>query len=302
MRKNAKTQLFLKSNCIVLNKRSREKGMNPRRIGLLASVAMAALALSAMLAPAAFGDTPKEGYERFAGCPSLEENEEVFLCQRSVIHGGHFQMGSKDVPITNPIIFSGGFNLEGEVFYTSKGGITPAKQPVPGGIVGLTGLDWLVDLLNVEQLKLYATTELAGTAFLGGGGTEVELPIKVHLENTVLGKNCYVGSDKNPIKLKLTTGTTSPPGPNKPITGKEATQAESDLEEVLLLEDGVFVDNAFAAPAASGCVLNVGIIPINIDAVVNLQAGLPSAAGTNETKQDFDLEVVSPETVYPPAP
>jgi hypothetical protein len=274
--------------------------MKARQWGPLVSVVVAALAVSALLAPTALAATPKAGYERFAGCPSPEEFPEELLCLRAVIDGGHFQMGSKDVPISKPITLSGGASFEtGAVVANSKGGMTPVKQLVPGGIIGLTGLDWLVNFLGIEELKLYAVTEIAGQPFIKGGG-EIELPIRVHLENPVLGKNCYVGTFANPIKLKMTTGTTNPPAPNKPITGVEPTEGVSDLEEVFLLQNGVLVDNSFAAPGASGCVLTLfGFLPISINGLVNSQSGLPSPAGTNETKQNFDLELTPQEVVYP---
>jgi len=60
------------------------------------------------------------------------------------------------------------------------------------------------------------------------------------------------------------------------------------------------VDNSFSAPGASGCVLTLfGFIPISINGLVNSQSGLPAAAGTNETKQEFDAELVSKKLVYP---
>jgi hypothetical protein len=43
--------------------------------------------------------------------------------------------------------------------------------------------------------------------------------VKVRLENPFLGSECYVGSNSSPVVLNLTTGTTSPPAPNKPIKG-----------------------------------------------------------------------------------
>jgi len=268
---------------------------------MLISAATMAVAALALLAPAAFATTPAPGYERFAGCPSQTENPAVVICMRSVINGGHFKMGNKDVPIVNPMTLSGGFDYTGKITANSKGGLPPVKQKVPGGVIGLTGLTWLAEFLGIEALTLYAVTEIAGQPFLNEFGEEIELPVRVHLENTALGKNCYVGSFTNPIKLHLTTGTTNPPLPNGPISGTVPVEGKSDLgESVLLFEKGVFVDNSFAAPGATGCVLTLfGFIPISINGLVNLQSGLPAAAGTNETKQNFNLELTSRETVYP---
>lgn len=264
---------------------------------LLAAIG-AALVAMILIAPAANAATPAPGYERFAGCPSPDENPNVEACFRSVVDSGHFQMGSKDVPISKPLVLSGAGTSTGEFVFNSKGGLLPAKQQVPGGIVGLTGLDWLVNFLSLEGLKLYAVTELAGPA---DPFSEIAtLPIKVHLINPVLGNNCYVGSNSNPIVLKLTAGTTNPPPPNEPITGKEPTISFDEEKEIISLNDGTFVDNSFAAPGATGCVLTLfGFLPISINGLVNSQSGLPSPAGNNETVQNFDAEIAVLSAVYP---
>jgi hypothetical protein len=276
-------------------------GMNMKsgRYARLTAVVAGALSAMAMLSPAAqAAEELNPGYEQFAGCPNpFTENEKIVTCLRSVITGGNFKMGSKDVPIEKPITLTGGVENELKNFsYNSEGGLTKVKQTVPGGVIGLTGLDWLINFLNVEQLKLYAVTELAGTpTFTDLNNTT--LPIKVHLINPVLGESCYVGSNAKPITLNLTTGTTSPPAPNKPITGKPAKTGVDPVLEIFFAKEGIFVDNSFAAPGASGCVLQLGIIPLNIDALINVASGLPSAAGNNETKQNFELELVN--AVFP---
>lgn len=257
---------------------------------------VAAIAALAVLAPMASAKEPKPGYTQFAGCPSPEENAEVAACFRATIKSGHFQMGSKDVPIEKPMTLSGGWDPEFTKFsYNSKGGLSPVKQKVPGGVIGLTGLTWLLEFLGSEALTLYAVTELAGPVT---GGDGINLPIKVHLINGVLGNNCYVGSTSNPIKLHLTTGTTAPPPPNKPITGKDPG-FEVDGLGIIHANGAVYVDNVFSAPGASGCVLTLfGFIPISINGLVNSQSGLPSPSGTNETIQNNDTEIAFRSLVY----
>jgi hypothetical protein len=263
-------------------------------------VAVAGLVLAfAMISPVAQAVKPNPGYEQFAGCPNPStENAKVKTCVHSVITGGHFQMGSKTVPIEKQIALTGGVEdifSPSVLYFNSEGGLTKAKQKVPGGVIGLTGLTWLAEFLGIEALTLYATTELAGTPIVAGPQF-ARLPIKVHLENStgVLGKNCYVGSTTSPIVLNLTTGTTAPPPPNSPITGKEPTPVFEPIREIQEEKNGIFVDNAFAAPGASGCVLTLfGFIPISINGLVNTQSGLPAAAGTNETVQNFNAEAVN---------
>jgi hypothetical protein len=278
--------------------------MNSNRFARLL-VAVAGLVLAfAMLSPVAQAETPNPGYEQFAGCPSpFTENASVKTCVEAVITGGNFKMGNKNVPIEKPIRLAGGVNnilAPGPLFFNSEGGLSKAKQKVPGGVIGLTGLTWLAEFLGIEALTLYATTELAGTPIIAGTAF-AQLPIKVHLENStgVLGKNCYVGSSSSPIVLNLSTGTTSPPPPNTPITGKVPTPTFEPVREIQYANGGEYVDNSFAAPGANGCVLTLfGFIPISINSLVNAQSGLPSPAGTNETRQKFNAAIVNAEFPY----
>lgn len=268
-------------------------------VGVLA-VLGAAVMMLALLAPVAMAKTPAPGYGQFAGCPSKEENPAVTGCLVSTIKSGNFKMGSKNVPIEKPFKISGGYAESGAFSFNSKGGMEKAKQKVPGGVIGLTGLTWLAEFLGIEALTLYATTELAGAP--QPLAEPAYIPIKVHLENStgVLGPSCYVGSTASPITLLLTTHTTSPPPPNTPISGKEPEFAFDEATSILHLNNGTFVDNSFSAPGASGCVLTLfGFIPISINGLVNTQSGLPSPAGKNETKQNFDLELVEQSFVYP---
>lgn len=280
---------------------SKGEKMRSNYLAKLLGAAAVAVMAAALLAPFAQAETPAPGYTQFAGCPSPKsEKPEIATCVRSTITGGHFKMGNKDVPITVPFTLSGGINSESNNFsYNSKGGLSPAKQKVPGGVIGLTGLTWLAEFLGIEALTLYAQTELAGTPKLNSS-EDIQLPIKVHLINSALGNNCYVGSTANPINLHLITGTTSPPPPNTPITGKSPTYKFNPTTEIITGTGGVFVDNSFSAPGASGCVLTLfGFIPISINGLVNSSSGLPAAAGTNETSQNYSIEVVEAAMVYP---
>jgi len=274
--------------------------MRSRLISKLLAAAVVAVAATAFVVSTAQARTPAPGYEQFAGCPSPEENSIDTGCIRSDITGGHFQMGTKDVPIEKPMVLSGGVDGNLENFAASPaGGLTPVKQKVPGGVIGLTGLTFLFELLGSEALTLYAVTELTGAPVIGEE-LEITLPIRVHLINSVLGSKCYVGSFSNPITLHLTIGTTNPPPPNKPISGVPPKVTIEEEREILNLTGGTWVDNSFAAPGANGCVLTLfGFIPISINGLVNSQSGLPAAAGTNETRQDIDISLTAREHVYP---
>jgi len=272
-----------------------------RYVGLMMAV-VGLLTAFAAVSPMAQAATPRTGYTQFTGCPSpFSENASSHTCLHATITGGNFKMGNKNVPIEKPMTLTGGVEHLFEpspLLFNSKGGLSKAKQKVPGGVVGLTGLTWLLEILGSEALTLYATTELVGTPIVAGTAF-ARLPVKVHLENATLGNNCYVGSTSSPIVLNLTTGTTSPPPPNTPITGKEPFLEFEEATEIQKAKNGVYVDNSFAAPGASGCVLTLfGFIPISINGLVNTQSGLPAAAGTNETVQNFNAEVVNSEIAY----
>lgn len=260
-----------------------------KTLARLLTAAGAALMSLALLAPAAQATNP--GYEAFAGCPNKAE---LVSCVRVDVTGGHLKMGNKDTPITKTITLTGGIKDGGDGF---QGTILEAKQKVPGGVIGLTGLTWLAEFLGIEALTLYAVTELAGTPSVITD--PVILPIKVHLINSALGSNCRVGSNASPITLKLTTGTTSPPPPNTPITGKEPEVSFDETTEIIHAKNGEYVDNAFAAPGANGCVLTLfGFIPISINGLVNTASALPAAAGTNETRQNYNLQLVASDLVW----
>ena len=181
---------------------SKGEDMKSKYVGRFAAVAVSAFVAIAMAAPLAQAATPAPGYTQFAGCPSKAEKPAVSTCIRSVVKSGNFKMGNKNVTIEKPIVLSGGTDeFLGNFTYNSKGGMPPVNQKVPGGVIGLTGLTWLLEFFGSEALTLYAATELAGTPVFHGF-EQIELPIKVHLIHSVLGNNCYVGSTLNPIKLE----------------------------------------------------------------------------------------------------
>jgi hypothetical protein len=258
-------------------------------------VAIASLAFASGAAAKLTGN-----YTKFAQCPYT--NAEAQKCLYSTTIGGEVVLGSKKVPIVNPVLLQGAYTeADGtgfSKFIGATNGITLAKvpQPVPGGLAGLVNCKEISNFLLRVSCEvtfengvtgLNSTLELAKPASeirisennLGGEiGTALKLPIKIRLENPFLGESCYVGSSSSPIIWNLTSGTTSPPAPNKPITG---TVGEVEfLEEGRILETkGTnLVDNAWAAPGASGC---GGLFSFILDPIVNAAAGLPAAAGKN---------------------
>jgi hypothetical protein len=251
----------------------------------------------------AMASNPYEKY--FSQCPATEPG--VTECIYGEVTSGKFVIGKTEVPITTKIIQQGGGVPDGEpqslYLVPAKNGesLSKSEQNVPGG---------LLDFINCKEIKgegifekiergscelifenkttgVTATTELVANEhnppilnfehLLGEEGTALTLPIRVHLKNPLLGNSCYIGSEAHPIQLHLTTGTTSPPGPNKPITGKTGELNEEE-GEVLVLENNSLVDNSFSVPTAEGCGEFFSFL---IDPIVDLKLGLESKAGNN---------------------
>lgn len=253
-----------------------------------AALALSVVALLAMAATAAAAPAP--GYEEFAGCPDKADNAAITGCNVSTVYSGHLKMGTKDTPISDPIHLIVGYDTNGNGV---AGSLDGGLQRIPGGLIGITGLDWLRFIYPLNYLQIYAEPELAGptTVF-----PNVHLPLKVQLHNVLLNNNCYIGANNDPVDLNLTTGTTSPPPPNQPITGASGS-GEID-GSIFRITGAQLVDNAFRAPAARNCdLLSLNLL---ITGLVNLQSGLPSPAGTNEAIQNTNLSVTAIENIYPP--
>jgi hypothetical protein len=265
--------------------------------------------LAAMLIPTASATAAPTGeYAVFSQCPT--QVEKLFLCIYNKQTGGSVTTGKKTVPIKNPVILQGGVEISETtgkaVFYGAKNGVTlsKAKQPVPGGLLGITAPtwwpnfieDWFNDLISEGFTGVDSTVELAGpassihvdlSALFNETGVNLSLPVKIKLDNAILGSNCYIGSNSNPIIWNLTVGETSPPPPNKPIKGFIGEGTSNPEETILRFKGQKQVDNSFAVPATSGC---GGIFSFLVDPLVSSVVGVPSPAGTNTAILEGSLE------------
>lgn len=282
----------------------RTSKLAPARRWLLAFVASSAILPLAFVGSAAA--TPTGEFANFAQCPLSNPNTAVCLYAHST--SGEFKIGSTAVPLTKAVTLQGGLteeNREGfsEVLAAANGEtLSKTPQTVPGGLLKIVAPSWLPgwlqtilnEYVNKGITGVTATTELAGTAKISlsnalfATGTALELPTRVHLENVFLGSGCYIGSKAHPIIVDFTTGTTSPPPPNSPITGSPGEISTGGEEEILKVSKNSLVNNSFAAPKAEGC---GGIFAFLIDEAVDAELGLPSAAGHNTAILNGSQEV-----------
>jgi hypothetical protein len=249
----------------------------------MAAVLVASLATLGAASPA-LGSSFQKEFIPFAQCPVNTPG--VSECAVSTVSSGEFHLGNNTVPINKTITLQGGINLKTHELVPAIDGNTLSKTPLvlPGGLLG-------IELLG-NLTEVTVTAEIAGPvhlnlANLGGLGPLVNLPVKVKLDNLLLGPSCYIGSNSEPVLLNLTTGTTNPPPPNQPISGKFGTALLAAEGRILGATNNTVVDNAFAAPGANGC---AGILSLVVDPSVDLKAGLPAAAGHNTAIMNGMLE------------
>jgi hypothetical protein len=247
------------------------------RVVVAAVVAALALMVGAGAAQAVFPD--------FTGCTSRVPATEgicVDIQQRS----GKFNIGGFNVPLHETLEIRGTLianETETPEFRAPAGstGFIARPERVPGGLIGI---EWL------PGNSVLAITELAGPSSairINLSRFSVELPIKVRLVNLLLGMDCHIGNNSHPVRLTLVTETTSPPPPNRPISGAVGTFEPMPGGFKVIGNNSV--ENSFAVPGATECGLGLGLI----NSLVNLRLGLPSAAGNNsiELRNDIALGV-----------
>lgn len=299
---------------------SRLGGIRKRTLALVVAVMVPVGAL-AVAAPALA--TPKGPYAVFAQCPTKEPGVE--LCSYAQTTSGEFKFGSTTVPINKTLTLQGGAiadPAESNIFFLTPASngesLSKTELNVPGG---------LLDFINCEEIKgngffewaareackaifenkttgVSAEAELVANEknlayvdlfnLTGAHGTALQLPIRIHLKNPFLGNSCYIGSASSPVELELTTGTTSPPKPNEPISGKVGTFSEE--AEVLVDSNNSLVDNSFSVPVAEGCGEFLFVTGF-LDGIVDGKLGLPLASGHNAAVLNGTLRIATAEAV-----
>jgi hypothetical protein len=286
----------------------------PRRALRVCGAALSALALSMLFATSALAKSPKGNFAVFVQCPTTTAT----TCFYMSASGGELRLHKETIPFTKPIVIQGGIEVNAktgaETFIAASNGETLSKTPqaLPGGLTGLLSCHEITNFLEKELCEeefegghtaVNVIAELAKPAseigiskpnFLKDEGVSLKLPVKIKLENPLLGSECYIGSSTSPVVWPLTTGTTKPAEPNKPIkgtAGKVEVLEGGTLEKAL---EASLVENDFSAPGASGC---GGIYSSLFDPIINEKFGLPAAAGTNTAILKGTVEFATAEAV-----
>jgi hypothetical protein len=101
----------------------------------------------------------------------------------------------------------------------------------------------------------------------------LSLPVKIHLQNRLLGNRCYLGSDAEPIVLQP-ENTTEPAISFAAFDGNGTPDPNGTMTSISLLSTKSA--NSFAVPAATDCGFR-GVF----DEAIDDHIGLPSPAGKN---------------------
>lgn len=234
----------------------------------LAAASITAALGALLLAPAAPASShnPTGEFATFGECPLNRTS--ITNCFHLLITGGSLKIGTKTTPIKNPITIQGGYEGAGSevAFFGAENGVTLSKtsQPLPGGLLGITApkswpkevQDWFNDQINEGFTGVNATIELAAPAtsialstenLIFQEGTALGLPVKIKLDNAILGNNCYIGSNAEPIQIDLTTGKSGS------FEGEPGEITFNEAFTLVTLSKIKLVNGTFEVPEAEGC-------------------------------------------------
>ncbi|MFD7426051.1 hypothetical protein ACFV6Z_03135 [Streptomyces sp. NPDC059818] len=273
------------------------------RTGLLAAgaAAVVAIPLTPLSASAATAAANLNGHwAPFSRCPvddpamlAADGQDLVASCVSSYSPGGAIKLGSTEATTgANDMQFgviqdtaAGTF----KVIPPAGGALVGAPTTIPGGLLGLMCPSDIPvvsavcqQITNVSLNKVNATVESAGaptefnlTAGLVTGQPIVKLPVRIHLENPLLGSNCYIGSASDPVILRP-QNTTAPALAIERFDGDGTPNATEGSMLRFALTGNTQGDATFSVPKATGCGLGG-----SLSWAVNLKTGLPSASGNN---------------------
>ena len=178
--------------------------------------------------------------------------------------------------------------------------VCPSHEPLVWGICrsaqshgrwgdALSAVTWTMESAGVPYFNLLAGL-FVDVPF-------ASVPIKVHLQNPLLGEDCYIGSDTEPVVFQP-VNMTPPEGEEEQLNAQGAPVTEGvfiDLHTKISVQSA----SGFAVPAASGCGFH-GVL----DQAIDRKAGLPSPSGSantitfNEASSNL-VFLARSESVYP---
>ena len=230
--------------------------VHPRRLLAMALTVPLGLTAFALTAPAAFADETLPSFS-YADCPDalpVGADPNSWICDIIVIPAGSMKIGGITQPITQPMTMTVISGLDPKTGNNRNVFIKMRAKPmtVAGGALGIPGSDTSLPILKLQVQPKYAGNFSLGFDDTGTIKSTIDLRFKII--NQLMGDKCFIGTAKAPVKLNLV----------------------ADMSTFQWYDTAMAVtvnDNAFAAPATSGC----GVLA----PIANLRSGLPSASGKN---------------------
>jgi hypothetical protein len=272
-----------------------------KRVGMAVLGALTAFAVFIPMSGASAATVSLAGdWAPFTNCPvndpamlAADGSTNIALCAASNSPSGSITIGNITAPTgeTNlqfglvENVSTGSFS----VISPPGGALVTAPIQIPGGLLGLMCPSGVLAVTAVcqeitdSQLNtVTAVVQPAGNpsnfslvAGLSSGVPIITLPVKIQLQNPLLGSDCYIGSDSDPILLNPENLTT-PAVQTERFDGNGTPDlANGDMFGIYSL-GGTQGDDSAAIPAATGC----GLLGV-LDGAVDLKVGLPSPSGDN---------------------
>jgi hypothetical protein len=230
----------------------------------------------------------------------------VAACVAGDATSGTLTIGNISTPVVRPVNVQFGFftppnasfggdNTTGIVNYA--GGILPPPAGVSAMLstkpdlipeslttaLGCPGTNKVVENLcqkakyyGGRYLDVYGLAQSAGQ-LTNFGVLNWTQRIKLKLINPLLGNNCYIGSNNNPIVVNPQLSIA--PG-GQLIEESDPNPAKHPDTAVLDITKATASDSTFTAPAVTGCGPG-GLANIYVDEAIDTSAGLPAASGVN---------------------
>jgi hypothetical protein len=252
-------------------------------------------------------------YKPFTDCPILNPlmkeglSGSAVICSDGAVANGSVVLGNITTPVVRPVdvqfggVQTANANFGGD-WSTGISGFAGGILPPPAGLSAMlkTKPDLIPESLttalgcstatdpNVQALctkainfggkylDVYALAQNAGQ-LTNFGLTTWTQRIKFKLINPLLGPNCYVGNDNQPVVVNPNISL-APGGQLEVLPDPNPTKHPST--DVLLITKAIATDTTFTAPGVTGCGPG-GAANISIDTALDAGTGLPAASGVN---------------------
>jgi hypothetical protein len=260
---------------------------------LVAVVVALAVLLAGLVSVSSAAAEPKGIFAVFKQCPT--EVPGVSLCTDGLMTSGEFSIGTLRIPVENAVTLqigdlpTGNPENKNEFFgLPAKNGETLSKAElnVPGGLYGMRVTATLELVASRKNPLIFNFS-----AFGREEGAALTLPLRLHLNNPLLGGSCYVGSEANPVQLHLTDGETYPPEGFESFHGTEGElgEVEENKKTAIRITEVSLVDNTFAVPGAEGCGSH--------DSLIDEKLKIPDKAGENTATLGGELNLAAASAV-----